>query len=529
MRTTRRRAIGLIATAAMAARARLALAGASASSNPSAKYQIAEGPFQPAIESLKAYKAPSWFGEAKFGMWAHWGPQGVAEHGDWYARHMYEEDDAKVDGDYNDHLKRWGHPSKFGYKDLCELWKAERFDPDHLIELYKSAGAKYFVSQGCHHDNFDNWNSAHHRWNSAKVGPQKDIVGLWREATLKHGLRFGVSEHLAVSYKWWAAAHQADTIGPMAGVPYDANDPQWEDLYHPGYLGETIPWDDLWSEEGHPRWWKEQWFLRIKDLIDQHRPDYVYTDFGNVPFRHDYGWQLLAHYYNQSIRDHGGKLEAVYTGKGETDIAFSRDFESTRADQIRPEPWQTDTCIGSFFYDTRLLDGLHPDRKYKTADSVIRMLVDIVSKNGNLLLSIPQRPDGTIDDYEQDFLGQFAAWMAINQEAIFASKPYRVFGEGPSKIPPHGGEGNSYTAEDIRFTVKGDSLYAIVLGLPQRETAIKTLGRSNPQVKGEISGVKLLGYQGTLRWARKDDALAIEVPARLPCDHAVVFKINGLA
>ena len=382
---------------------------------------IAAGPFTPDFPSLKAYRCPEWYQDAKFGMWAHWGPQGVPEIGDWYARNMYIEGK----GNYKYHLAHYGHPSVFGFKDIIALWKADKFDPDRLINLYKKAGAKYFVSMACHHDNFDLWNSKFHHWNAVEKGPHKDIVGLWRDATLKQGLRFGVSEHMAPSYKWFSVAHNADKEGPLAGVPYDANDPQYYELYGP--KPEKL-WGDggeLWSETGMPDSWKLEWFKRVRDVLDNYQPDYVYSDYGNVPFRREVGWKLLANYYNKSIADHGGKLEAVYTGKGDTERAYVRDFESGAAGDVQAEPWQMDWCINSFFYykDTK-------DRPYRKADAVIRLLTDVVSKNGNLLLSIPQRPDGTIDDEEEKILADLAAWMEVNGEAIFKTRPFKIFGRG---------------------------------------------------------------------------------------------------
>jgi len=188
-----------------------------------------QGPFQPNWESLTQYRCPDWFRDAKFGIWAHWGPQCVPMQGDWYARNMYLEG-GRV---YRFHVQTYGHPSKFGYKDILPLWKAEKFDPERLMALYKAAGARYFVSMGVHHDNFDLWNSKHHRWNAVRMGPKRDIVGEWQKAARTQGLRFGVSEHLGASYTWFQVSHGSDKQGPLADVPYDGADPQWQDLYHP--------------------------------------------------------------------------------------------------------------------------------------------------------------------------------------------------------------------------------------------------------------------------------------------------------
>lgn len=481
---------------------------------------IAPGPFEPTYESLKTYKCPEWYQDAKFGMWAHWGPQGVPEIGDWYARNMYVEGS----GNYKYHLEHYGHPSKFGFKDIIALWKAEKFDPDRLISLYKKAGAKYFVSMACHHDNFDLWNSKFHRWNAVQMGPKKDIVGLWQAAALKQGLRFGVSEHMAPSYKWFSVAHNADMEGPMAGVPYDANDPQYFDLYGPKPEKLWSSGAELWSETGMPDSWKLEWFKRVRDVLDNYQPDYVYSDYGNVPFRHEVGWKLLANYYNKSIADHSGKLEAVYTGKGDTERTYVRDFESGTASGVQPEPWQMDWCINSFFYfkDTK-------ERPYRKAATVIRLLMDVVSKNGNLLLSIPQRPDGTIDAEEEKILADLATWMEPNGEAIFGTRPFKVAGEGTTVIKDFRVKTLPYTAQDIRFTVKGDVLYATTLGVPSGDITIKALGHSSLESLGEIRDIQLLGSTEKIEWNRGPDALVIKLPVGKPNDIAYVFKITGLS
>src|SRR6266545_4897664 len=295
MTLTRRSALQLLASAP-AARSR------AAGTVPS----IAPGPFLGTRESLKNYRVPEWFRDAKFGIWAHWGPQSAPEYGDWYARNMYIQGHKQ----YNYHVQKYGHPSKFGFKDVIPTWKAERFDPEYLMGLYKKAGAKYFVSMGVHHDNFDLWNSKLNRWNAVNMGPKKDVVGLFKTAALKQGLRFGVSEHLAVSYHWFQTSHGADTEGPLKGVPYDGADPKYASLYHETHPAPKSAWDGT----GVPDKWKEHYFLRIKDLLDQYQPDLMYTD-GPIFFE-QWGLGWLAHFYNLSAKKHGGKVEAVYANKG---------------------------------------------------------------------------------------------------------------------------------------------------------------------------------------------------------------------
>ncbi|MGY0036624.1 alpha-L-fucosidase [Pedobacter sp. NJ-S-72] len=244
---------------------------------------INKGPFTPTDESLKEYKYPEWFRDAKFGIWAHWGPQAVPRQGDWYAKNMY------VEGSQQNkyHVAHYGTPSRFGYKDIIiPLWKAEKWDPEKLMALYKRAGAKYFVSMGSHHDNFFLWNSKIHRWNAVNMGPHKDVVGLWQKAAKKEGLKFGVSEHLAASYTWYQSAHKADTAGQYKEVPYDGNDPQYADLYHT----KAAPGDNDWLTT-NPAWMKE-WYADVKELVDTYHPDLLYSD-SKLPFD-EVGRSMLA-------------------------------------------------------------------------------------------------------------------------------------------------------------------------------------------------------------------------------------------
>jgi alpha-L-fucosidase len=284
----------------------------------------AEGSFTPDWESLKRYECPEWFRDAKFGIWAHWGPQCVPMVGDWYAKNMYVPGARRDQYEY--HVKTYGHPSKVGFKDIIPQWKAEKFDPERLMALYKAAGARYFVSMGVHHDNFDLWDSKHHRWNAVQMGPQRDIVGAWQEAAREQGLRFGVSEHLGASFTWFQTSHGSDKTGPLAGVPYDGADPKWEELYH----WPAAPGDTAWYSTDTR--WHQQWFARIKDLVDHYQPDLLYSD-GAVPFD-AVGRSLLAHYYNTNIAGHQGRLEAVYCLKD------SGHFEDFTAPSVSPNPKQ---------------------------------------------------------------------------------------------------------------------------------------------------------------------------------------------
>ncbi len=516
MSITRRSAIGLLAGSVPAFRLTAQPQG----------IEIAKGPFTGARESLKTYRVPDWYRDAKFGIWAHWGPQSAAEYGDWYARNMYMEGSRQ----YKYHVQTYGHPTKFGFKDVIATWKTDKFDPDYLMQLYRKAGAKYFCGMAVHHDNFDLWNSKYQpRWNAVASGPKKDILGMFRKAALKQGLKFAVSEHLSNSYNWFSTSHGSDKSGPYAGVPYDGTDPNYADLYHDLPKGFDIAKAQAMGRNV-PDSWKLQYFRRIKDLIDQFQPDLLYTD-GAIPLE-EYGLSLVAHLYNSNAARHGGKVEAVYTSKGRQDAEQGLcvlDFERGLAAGISPNPWQTDTCIGTWHYNK--------EAKYKTPKLVIDMLVDIVSRNGNLMLNFPLPNNGMLDDEELKILAEITRWMAVNSEAIYGTRPWKIFGDGPVAVAPAptGGRGGAFnernrkdlTAEEVRFTTKGGTLYAFVMGWPEQEAVIKPLATNGPQNAGKIGNVQLLGFKGKLKFTQDAAGLKVQMPARKPCDHAVALKITG--
>jgi alpha-L-fucosidase len=514
MKTTRRSVMGALAGAA--------ILGRRASAAQPAGIEIAPGPFRGARESLKAFEVPAWFRDAKFGIWAHWGPQSAPEFGDWYARRVYEEGGPT----YKYHLEHYGHPSKFGYKDIVHTWKGDRFDADYLMQLYRRAGARYFVSMGVHHDNFDMWDSKHQpRWNAAAAGIKKDVVGLFKKAADKQGLRFGVSEHLARSYNWFAVAHTADKAGPYAGVPYDGADPKFADLYHDyshGAPADRPPGIGAWDTG--PEWWQRQWFLRIKDLVDKYQPDLLYSD-GRLPFE-QYGLSVVANLYNLSARRHGGKVEAIYTSKLAADCETGTcvlDLERGIVDKVWPNPWQTDTCVGDWHY----LRGV----KYKTPKMVIDMLVDIVSRNGNLLLNFPLPNSGMLDAEEHKILEGITGWMAVNGEGIYGTRPWRVFGYGPAteanaQIKERFNERNrkDLGPEDVRFTTKGKTLYAFLMGWPAKECLLAPLGTGTGAAP-KVHNVELVGFKGRLEWSQEQGGLHVQMPAERPCDYAVALRM----
>jgi alpha-L-fucosidase len=483
--------------------------GAAAHAQQADPYPVVDGPFKGTMDSLKANKCPEWFRDAKFGIWAHWGPQAVPMDGDWYARGLYEQGS----GHNKYHLEHYGHPSVFGYKDIIPLWTADKFDPERLMALYKKAGAKYFVSMGSHHDNFSLWDDKFHKWNAVNMGPKRDIVGAWQKAAKANGLRFGVSEHLGASFTWFQSAHRSDKTGDKAGVPYDGADPKYADLYHK--LAD--PGDKGWYSN-NPEWHQE-WYKRIGGLVANYNLDLLYTD-GGVPFG-DVGLKQIANLYNTSIKNHDGKLETVYTCKQKSEGRWIEDLERGVMPRINPDPWQTDTSIGDWYYNRNW--------KFRPVIWNIQMLCDIVAKNGNLLLNVVQRPDGSLDPEVETMLGEMAAWIGVNGEAIYSTRPWKIYGEGAVRFKGGSfGEDFKYSSKDIRYTTKGDALYAMLLGWPDDGKAvIRTLGTREGKAAGEITGITMLGNTGALEFKRTDEGLIVTLPAAKPCQYAFTLKIAG--
>jgi len=518
MTLTRRQALAAMGAPAVLRRARAA----------ETSLEIAPGPFKGTRDSLKDYQIPEWYRDAKFGMWAHWGPQSAAEDGDWYARNMYIQGQRQ----YNDHVKNYGHPSKFGFKDVVATWKAAKFDPEYNMQLYKKAGAKYFCSMGVHHDGFDLWKSKYQpRWNATASGPKIDVVGMWKKAAYKHGLKFAVSEHLAPSYDWFSVSHTSDKTGPLAGVAYDGVDPAYADLYHEYAQGFDFAKAStgFGAGVGVPDSWKMHYFQRIKDLVDNYQPDLLYTDGGI--YYEEYGLAIVANHYNVNAKLHGGHCQAVYTSKITGDCATGTcvlDLERGVASGIPANPWQTDTCIGDWHYNRNIT--------YKTPKRVIDMLVDIVSRNGNLMLNFPLPNSGQLDDKELKILDELTKWMAVNSEGIYATRPWKIFGDGPvaSAPPATGGRGAGFnesrrtdlTADEVRFTTKGNILYAFVMGWPEKQAVIKPLATTSSAAQVKVKHVELLGFKDKVKWAQNEKGLTVDLPAQRPADHAIALKIT---
>jgi alpha-L-fucosidase len=525
------------------------LASAVAQTNALKLPPIAAGPFQADWNSLTNYQTPEWFRDAKFGIWAHWGPQCEPEQGDWYARNIY----VQGSGQHKSHLAEYGHPSTNGFKDVIGVWKAERFEPDKLVKFYKENGAKYFMALANHHDNLDLYNSKYQPWNSVNVGPHKDLIGGWAKAARKNNLRFAVSVHAARAWTWYEVAQGADKDGPFAGVPYDGKltradgqglwwdglDPQ--DLYEQNHRpGRTLFHNfDLARGTSLPdAAYMEKFFKRTKQLWDDYQPDQIYFDDAVLPFHElasEVPLNLAAHFYNTRLNK-SGRTEAVMNGKHLNEMqrrTMVYDIERGKAHDILPQPWQTDTCIGGWHYARRVYER----KGYKSAASVVRMLADIVSKNGNLMLSVPLQRDGQPDELEIEIVKEIGAWLKVNGDAIYATRPWKIYGEGPSTKAAEKGQFDGqkdvsdkpFTPEDIRFTQSKDdkTLYAIVLELPKdRKVTVKSLASDSQQWPGKIGSVRLIGG-GKLKFTRDANGLHVLLPEKFNGRIAVALKVRS--
>lgn len=434
--------------------------------------------------------------------------------------------------------------------EMDNRWKAEHWNPEELLDLYVKAGARYFVSLANHHDNFDNYASRFHDWNSVRVGPKRDIVGAWAKAARARGLKFGVSNHSAHAWHWFQTAYGYDPEGARAGerydsfklTKYDGKGKWWEGLDPQElYAGAVMPMPDgiksikdadAWHA-AHDRVWNEepplanpafvrQWYLRCKDLIDSYKPDLVYFDNTGLPLGQA-GLDVTAHYYNSAIAWHGS-LQAVVNAKNLPDdrrAALVEDVERGFRSEILPHPWQTDTCIGDWHYNReRFLN-----KSYMTADAVVHRLCDTVAKNGCLLLSIPVRGDGSIDEEERKIVEGIASWTQRYGEAIFTSRPWRRSGEGPTQVAAgQFGENRMkpFEAADIRFTTKGNTLYAMTMGKPSGEVLVTSLAGV-----GQVQRVEIVGSSGPLSFRQAADGLHVAVPDGAAHDYGVALRIDG--
>ena len=491
-------------------------------------------------ESLSEWDCPEWFKDAKFGIWAHWGPQCQAEDGDWYARFMYYEGS----GQYNYHVNHFGNPKNFGLKELCNAWKADQWNPQELVALYKSVGARYFMTLGNHHDNFDNWNSTYQEWNSVNVGPKKDLIKGWSDACKAEGLPLGVSIHASHAWTWLEPSQKYD--GNLTKA--DGEGKWWEGLDPQELYAQNHTHSSGWENSGtiHSQWewgngasqpsqaYKQKFQNRVLQLINDYEPDMIYFDDTAMPFYgcdEQIGKNILQHYYNHSAALHGGQQQVVVTGKqlNEQQKDYMLwDVERGIPDRPQAMYWQTCTCIGQWHYD----QNVYNNNGYKSGATVVRMLIDVVSKNGNLLLSIPVRGNGSIDDKERRVLADIKAWMDVNSESIYGTRMWKTFGEGPlaeaaNPMNAQGfNEGQAYSAQDVRYMQKDGAVYATIMAWPATaDFTFKAFSIAETSYSGEVDNVTLLGG-GDVEFTHGINGLTIQLPTAKPNTIAPVFKIT---
>jgi len=492
-----------------------------------------DGPYRPTWDSLLQYEAPEWYRDAKFGIWCHWTPQCVPEAGDWYARNMYRE--GTEQNKYQ--LEHYGYPSRFGYKELCSQWTLLNWDPDQLISRFKKAGARLFLTVANHHDGFDTWNSKHQPWNATQMGPHRNFLGDWANAARKQGLRFGVTVHQARNWWWFQTSHGADKAGEMAGVSYDGNltkaaaHSEWWEGFDPQRLyGVKHPFEALPDIS-----YVKNFYDRTRDVIDQHDPDLLYFDNSLLPL----GWagmNIGAYFYNHNLKTHGGKMEAVLNGKDVPDHiakALVADYERGLTSGIMPDAWQSETCIGDWHYKRSLFEKDGEYGGYLPPRDVIHWMIDTVSKNGTFILNIPGKPDGTIDSKEIAVIDGITAWMQVNGEAIYETRPWKIYGEGPNMVKSGKFQGDSISKlgeKDIRFTRNKANtvVYAIALGWPAEPIVVQALGSSAATNPGRIANVELIGSGAKLRWNQSAESLRVELPREYTpaADYAAALKVT---
>ena len=467
--------------------------------------------FEPTWESLLTYRTPDWYQDAKFGIFIHWGVYCVPAFGnEWYPRNMYLPDTAE----YQHHVQTYGPQAKFGYKDFIPLFKAEKFDPEHWAKLFKEAGAKYVVPVAEHHDGFAMYNSKLSRWTAAKMGPQRDIVGELAQAVRKQGMTFGISSHRAEH--WWFM---------NGGKEFDSDvcDPQYEDFYGPAkrMTNEKDNKDFLPRPDAK---FLDDWLNRTCELVDQYRPQLVWFDWWiEQSVFEPYLQKFAAYYYNEGLEWNQG-VAINYKHQSFPEGAAIWDVERGQLKDTRELFWQTDTSISKNSW------GFVLDQDYKTAGDIICDLIDIVSKNGALLLNIGPRPDGTIPEQEVAILREIGSWLRVNGEAIYGTRPWVIFGEGPTEVMDGAftdTKRGDFTAQDIRFTCNGEAVYAITLSQPAGELVVQSLGAASPIQAGQIKRVSLLGTEGSLNWRQDEAGLHLSLPERFPGNSAYTFKIEA--
>lgn len=459
--------------------------------------KLPAGPFQPTWQSLEAnYRVPKWFIGAKFGLFMHWGVYSVpAHHNEWYEKHMYGAD-AKW------HQEHFGPQDKFGYKDFIPMFTQDKFNADEWAQLFKKSGAKFVIPTAQHHDNFALWDSKVTPYNAKQMGPKRDLIGELCAAVRKQGLKFGVSNHGIENFQF--INPPADMLQKMKAEQADLFDPKWKAFYNVADRSDSACKNFLVN-----------WFERNVELIDNYKPDILWFDNGvDQRYLDPLKLQVAAYYYNRAKE--WGKQVSISTKKAAfapagtniSTIGSILDFEGRIPPGIRTGVWQLDSKIGTTW-------GYTSDMRVASAGSIINTLADIVSKNGTLLLNLSPKADGTIPDEQKKTLVDVGKWLSINGDAIYDTHNWIKFGEG--------GQGSK-----IRFTVKGDALYAIILGKWPGASVIVTSLAKGQAPAGKIKSVTMLGAKGTLQFMQDENGLKVELPATPPCENAYVLKITGL-
>jgi alpha-L-fucosidase len=518
-------------------------------------FPITEGPFAPTWESIAENHpgAPQWFRDAKFGVWIHWGPQAAGRSNDWYAKKMYLEDEKA----YANHLKNFGHPSEFGYKDVLNQWRTPEFDAAETMKRFREAGFRYANIMGVHHDNFDLWDSKHQPWNSVNVGPRRDIVGEWVAAAEAEGIRYGISFHHEYTWWWWQPAFGSDTRGPLAGVPYDgaltAADGKgkwWEGLDPAGLYGRKL--------EGYPEYepihliahgrqgifdkhlpyareYATQWALRIMDAVEQYDPDFIYTD-GNSsqPFsgkksgsgyKCDAAPRVVADFFNRTVarRDELDTFAIIKFSKPMPGLASTSESRIPSGKQSDRQ-WMGELAIGGWFYEPGF---------YYDAATVVRGLLEFASRDGNFAVSIPLTPEGGFDPGVEEMLEGLGRWTKTNGEGIYGSRAWEASREGDRTLP-RGGLGKKqaeyqFTPEDLRYTEgKDGSLYVWCMTVPPTGAKLRavSMGRAARLLEADPVRIEMLGSDSAVEWSRDDDALWITCPDTTKSEYAVGFKLT---